>query len=442
MIYDQRYLDRMKEMLGSEYPAFFASLNEERTYGLRFNALKVADDKLDEIRETLNLNLEPISWEKRGYYYSSDEQPGKHILHDLGAYYIQEPSAQSVVSQLDIHEGELILDLCAAPGGKSTQILSYLNNTGLLISNEIMKDRSLVLASNIERMGAKNSVVLNENPDTLAKHFPLTFDRILIDSPCSGEGMFRKNPEAMSEWSEENVQICIERDDDILNAASTMLKMGGRIVYSTCTFEYGENEGAIERFLESHSDFKCLSMERLYPHKVKGEGHFYAVLVRDGELPDNRKISTGKGVKLKSAKDFPEFSEFITQTFVKDSEIYEQVTNSNLLLLNDNLYLLNPLGPDLKGLHVIRAGLLLGCFKKNRFEPSHTLAMALNQSEVINCFDCDETEILKFLKGETLNTDTSVKGWTLITYKGISAGWSKAAGGVLKNHYPKGLRRY
>lgn len=446
MILDQIFLDRMKEMLGSDYPAFFASLNGDRTYGLRFNALKVSDEALAELiallDKELGCELEPIEWEKRGFYYPSDVQPGKTALHEIGAFYIQEPSAQSAVPCLCVEPGDVVLDLCAAPGGKSTQILSYLNNTGLLVSNEIVKDRAQILASNIERMGATNSVVVNEAPDVLAKAFAMTFDKILIDSPCSGEGMFRKNPDAVSEWSVENVDTCIARDDDILNAAAVMLKLGGRMVYSTCTFEYGENEGAIERFLSTHEDFECVKMHRLYPHEVRGEGHFYAILKRSGEhINDinnrkNKKKTSGAKGEASVLKDYYEF----VKGCLTDSQRWSD--ESRLKMINDQLILIDPLSPDLSGLHVVRSGLQLGFFKKNRFEPSHTLAMALKTEDVKQCHECSAEEIEKFLRGETLNVDSQLKGWTLVCYKGIAAGWGKAAGGVLKNHYPKGLRRY
>lgn len=438
MIDNLEYLDRMKKMLGDSYPAFFESINSPRTYGLRFNKLKVNSENIEAVKDALSIDLNPIEWEPMGYYYDGEKQaPGKHVLHDIGAYYIQEPSAQSVVPKLMIEDGDIILDLCAAPGGKSSQILSYLNGTGLLISNEIVKDRSLILASNIERMGAKNSIVLNESPDRLSMHFPLYFDKILIDSPCSGEGMFRKNPEALNEWSAENVEICIKRDDDILNAAAVMLKMGGTLVYSTCTFEYGENEGAVERFLSTHEEFECIEMLRLYPHQIKGEGHFYAVLKKNGDLIHTQSSENIRSSKKDKINKIPELDLFAKETlngieFLPD-DIVERGTN---------VIKLHTYKPDLNGLNVVRNGLCLGVLKKNRFEPSHTLAMTLKPEDVKNYIECSEEQIIKYLKGETINCDPSIKGWVLVCYKGISAGWGKSSNGTVKNHYPKGLRRY
>ena len=443
-MFDSEYLNRMKEMLGSSYPAFFESINSERTFGLRFNGLKVAD--LESTKNLLNIDLEPIQWEKLGYYYDGEkDKPGKSVLHDIGAFYIQEPSAQSVVPKLNLKFGEVVLDMCAAPGGKSTQILSYLNNSGILVSNEIVRDRAMVLASNIERMGAKNSIVLNNAPDELASHLQLCFDKILIDSPCSGEGMFRKNPDACNEWSVENVEICIKRDDEILDAAAVMLKMGGRMVYSTCTFEYGENEGAIERFLSRHPEFKCIEEKRLYPHEVRGEGHFYAVLIKGEENLSGRMAddlcSMAKSERGKSKKDVSkipvEYSDFLKGT-LSEPEPYMQ----NITINKDQVIVLPREQMHLDGLRVVRAGLNMGIIKKNRFEPSHTLAMTLKKEDVLKYYECNDAEIRKYLRGETLNCDLDIKGWVLILYNGISAGFGKAAGGIIKNHYPKGLRRF
>lgn len=426
------YLDRMKEMLGSSYPAFFESMGDDRTFGLRFNALKISDEKMQELCNKLPFGLRKIPWEERGFYYEGTSEPGKSVFHDIGAYYIQEPSAQSVVSGMEIVPGDIVLDLCASPGGKSTQILSKLKGQGLLISNEIVHDRALVLASNIERMGAANSVVLNENPQNLSARLQSVFDHILVDSPCSGEGMFRKNPDAINEWSLENVNICADRDDEILEAASIMVKPGGYLTYSTCTFEYVENEGAIERFLKSHLDFSLISQKRLYPHEVEGEGHFVAYLKRDGIKSKTTLRKKSKGLSI--PKEFIEFCDKnINFNILETGSIHEY---------KDQLFLVKEETPVLDGLHIIRTGLNLGVLKKGRFEPGHAFAMSL-KPDVVNSFvELDEKDILKYLKGESVTLAEARSGWTLVCHEGISAGWGKATGNILKNHYPKGLRKY
>lgn len=434
---NDEYLDRMKEMLGSTYPAFFESMQMMRTFGLRFNALKVSEETKHRLVNELPFGLRQIEWEENGYYYDGNSEPGKSVYHDIGAYYIQEPSAQSVVADMEIKPGDIVLDLCASPGGKSTQILSKLQGKGLLVSNEIVHERSLTLASNIERIGAANSIVLNENPDNLSSRLQSVFDHVLIDSPCSGEGMFRKNPEAIKEWSAENVEICANRDDDILDAAAIMVRPGGYLSYSTCTFEYVENEGAIERFLSRHEDYILLNEKRLYPHEIEGEGHFAAYLKRRG----NDEVTTISNKNLRSKNKSPkipaEFAEFSDKYLVEGF-----LTNGRFYEYKDQLFWVREEAPVLDGLHIIRPGLNLGIMKKGRFEPGHAFAMTLNPSWVKGSVELTEAELLKYLKGESISLTDSMSGWVLVCHEGISAGWGKVTGNILKNHYPKGLRRY
>ena len=276
----KEFEDRMRKMLGEEADAFFASYDREKFTALRVNPIK--GDKETFLSKGI-FTLTPVPWEENGMYYSGVDTPGKHPYHDAGVYYIQEPSAQMPGSLLNALPGERILDFCSAPGGKATQIASSMKGEGLLVCNEYVPNRAKILSENIERMGIKNALVINETPSHLAQLFPSFFHRIMVDAPCSGEGMFRKNEEAKNEWSLENVQICADRQDEILDAAATMLLPGGRIVYSTCTFAPDENEGSVLRFIERHPDFHLVESHRLWPHKVKGEGHFVAVLERDGE---------------------------------------------------------------------------------------------------------------------------------------------------------------
>lgn len=483
----EKFLERMQNMLGEEYPAFLESLSGKRYRALRLNPLKT---RIQEGKEKLPFTLSPVPWTKNGFYYEEEEQPGKHPYHEAGLYYIQEPSAMAPVPCLmeerasaaaipERQEGHVsataiperqeepatpgrVLDLCAAPGGKSTQIAEYMRGCGMLITNEIHPQRAKILSENIERMGISNAIVLNETPESLSKRFIAFFDRILVDAPCSGEGMFRKNDNAGEEWSEENVALCAERQDGILDCAATMLKPGGRLVYSTCTFAPAEDEGSVSRFLETHPDFCLEKEERLMPHKIKGEGHFLAVLHREGgQLSSAATAGTEKSLTL---KDCREFLDFAKEALTIPAE--ELTAGKILLRFGEQLYLAPAETPSLRGLKVLRPGLHLGTVKKNRFEPSHALALFLKKEQAVHAVNlaCDGTAVRKYLEGQTLTigegcdvemahiitrgrmaaeqADVSLpKGWCLVCVDGYSLGWGKAAGAVLKNHYPKGLRK-
>lgn len=452
----QNFLDRMQEMLKEEYPDFLASYEKEKFQALRINPLKTTREQF---LEQAPFTLEEVPWAREGFYYSAEDTPGKYPYHEAGVYYIQEPSAMAPAAYLEAKPGEKILDLCAAPGGKSTQIAAAMQGEGLLVSNEIHPARAKILAENVERMGIRNAMVTNETPQKLAEIFEEYFDRIMVDAPCSGEGMFRKNEDACGEWSLENVAICAKRQGEILDCAASMLRRGGRMVYSTCTFAPAENEESISRFLERHPEFSILKVEmaegmspgnpawceqpaehiadtiRLWPHKLNGEGHFVAVLQKAGEVPDGYQgyCRTGnqKGILEKECKEYQQFCEDFLK--VKLSGI--------LFLFGEQLYLAPEGMPSIKGLKVLRPGLHLGTLKKNRFEPSHALALALSPSDVKNTMDLSSegNEIRAYLNGQTLHFEGE-KGWYLITVDGYSIGWGKLAGGVMKNHYPKGLR--
>lgn len=302
----QSFTERMQGLLESEYEEFLASFEHEKYQALRLNPLKKDDMSVITEKVKQTFQLQPVPWAENGYYYTKEDQPGKHPWHEAGLYYIQEPSAMAPVTLLSPQPGERILDLCAAPGGKSTQIASAMEGEGLLVTNEIHPARAKILSENVERMGIRNACVLNETPEHLADIFEEYFDRILVDAPCSGEGMFRKNEVACEEWSPENVQLCADRQDGILECAARMLVPGGRLVYSTCTFAPAENEGSISRFLAKHEEFEIVPIDkkalgipegcdgipgcvenpapgiegtlRLWPHKLRGEGHYAAVL--------------------------------------------------------------------------------------------------------------------------------------------------------------------
>ena len=450
---------KMKAFLGNEWDDFLYSYDNNRFQALRFNTLKVqSQEERMRILKTLKISSDKkVSWADEAYYFDENVRPGKHPYHEMGLYYIQEPSAMSAAALLAPKPGMRVLDLCAAPGGKSTQLATYLGDSGLLVSNEINTQRSRILSQNIERMGIKNAIVTNEDSFVLASHFPGFFNAIQVDAPCSGEGMFRKLPEAIEQWSMENVAICAARQKEILDNAAVMLKPGGTIVYSTCTFSREENEDVIECFLERHPDFTLEEMERFWPHKVDGEGHFVAKLVRRGcvdtDLKADRKTKKNKNSKNRKNETKPALtkenmkllSEFLDETISEDMAAW--IKNSRLVMFGEQLYRLPDMEVDIKGLKVQRAGLHIGEFKKQRFEPSHSLALALKISEAKNVvkLTCDNPQTIGFFNGQSvmLSDEQAAeckKGWALVCVDGYPAGWGKVNGAQVKKHYPKGLR--
>ena len=428
----EAFTRRMRTLLGPEADAFFASYDRPRAVGLRFHPRR-GPAELPFVRE-------PVPWARLGYYYDPSARPGLHPYHDAGVYYLQEPSAMAPAGLLDPQPGERVLDLCAAPGGKSTQIAGAMDGRGLLVCNEIHPGRARILSGNVERLGVANALVLNESPERLAERLPGFFDRVLVDAPCSGEGMFRKEDAALADWSEDTVAMCAARQKSILSEAAKLLRPGGRLVYSTCTFAPEENEGVIDAFLAGHPDFCPEPVTapwfapglngqpgtfRLWPHRLLGEGHFACVLRRtDGPAPAKP--------RMQSAMPAPaEFAEF--------SRTLPPLPEGGTVRFGQTLYLLPPEAPALDGLRVLRAGLELGQLKKGRFEPAHALALWLDSAENTVSYPAESPEIARWLRGETLATDQ--KGWVLVQTDGYGLGWGKASGGVLKNHYPKGLRR-
>ncbi|OEF99998.1 hypothetical protein BHF71_06920 [Vulcanibacillus modesticaldus] len=448
------FMNRMQELLGNEYDQFIESYNRQQTHGLRVNLLKC------DVKDFLSISpfsLTPIPWCDEGYYYNEEDKPGKHPYHAAGLYYIQEPSAMVVAKILEPKPYEKVLDLSAAPGGKSTHIASLMGNTGLLVANEIHPTRVKALAENLERFGARNAVITNESPNKLAKVFPEFFDRIIVDAPCSGEGMFRKNPTAIEDWSIENVKYCAIRQLEILDEAQKMLKPGGVLVYSTCTFAPEENEGTIANFLNKYPMFEVEQVTtqlnslldegqpkwighsedsplkktiRLWPHHFQGEGHFVA------KLRKKEGIATSK-IKLMKFKPLAEAVEYY-QKFA--NEYLEDIPSGHFHSFSEHLYLVPDQLPDLRGIKIVRLGWHLGELKKKRFEPSHALAMGLTNDQVKQYYDLDVKQATKYLRGEAIQSDTSQTGWSLITIGKYPLGWGKISNGQIKNHYPKGLR--
>lgn len=436
----------MKDLLGDKADDFFASYAKEPQGCLRVNTLRGFD-----LQKTFpDVSFEKVSWCDDAYLYPLSFRAGKTASHLAGAYYIQEASATFPVTALGISEGDKVLDLCAAPGGKSTQIAAALNGTGLLVSNEIVPSRANVLSQNLERCGVKNAIVTCEDPRTLAKRFSGYFDKILVDAPCSGEGMFRKNPEAAEEWNGDSPAICAARQYEILTSALVMLKAGGTLVYSTCTFSAAENEENVQKILNSYGDVKLSPVVtdiaqptlygvgasdeviggtvRIMPHLADGEGHFCARFVK----------TDGESVRVKplKAQKNPAFD----KAFRKFCDAYLNIEPKADLFFGEYGYAAPADCPDVDRLRVLRAGIQLGKLVKDRFEPSHSLALALKADEAKNTLLLEEggKDTLAYLSGETLPCEND--GWTLVCVNGMPLGWGKASGGVLKNHLPKGLR--
>ena len=426
----EAFLNRMKIQLGDEYEAFLTSLERPRAVALRFNPLKGAAPALPFVGD-------PVPWEPEGYYYDPDSRPGLHVFHEAGVYYLQEASAMSPVALLDPKPGERICDLCAAPGGKTTQIAGRMGGEGFLLCNEYSPKRARILSRNMERMAVANALVTNEDTAVLAKRFPGGFDKVLIDAPCSGEGMFRKEEAAVTDWSRETVEMCARRQAEILHNGAALVRPGGRLVYSTCTFAPEEDELAVAAFLDSHPDFEPEVIEtpwfvpvengghRMWPHKLLGEGHFAAVLRKKGE--GEAEFEPVQGVKL--PKEWQNFAR----------ELGITLPPGQAVMFGQSLYWAPAGMPGIHRLKVLRPGLELGVVKKDRFEPAHALALWLKGCKNVQDFPAGSPEMARYIHGDVVPAEK--KGWCLVTVDGFSIGWGKGDGRVLKNHYPKGLRR-
>ncbi|MWV43776.1 RNA methyltransferase [Paenibacillus sp. HJL G12] len=439
------YIEQMKPILGGDLPAFLHSYDHPRTQGLRFNELKTSPQLKQAVISKFDLT--PVPWCPSGYYYTETSRPGKHPYHQAGLYYIQEPSAMSAVELLNPQPGETILDLAAAPGGKSTHIASKMQGKGVLVSNEIHPERAKILAENVERMGVANALVTCAAPDELSRRFPEAFDRIMLDAPCSGEGMFRKDPKALEEWSPSLVEMCAVRQRDILDHAYLMLKPGGTMAYSTCTFNRSENEDMMEQFTTHYPDMEIVEMKRLWPHQEAGEGHFVALL-RKQENPEQTGAEKKKSRKAQNKGKNNKAEQTALSEFAAWSA--EELPGYRLppgspVLFGEALYLLPAEEPlSVSGLKIPRAGLHLAHLKKNRIEPAHALAMVLTPEQAKRHIQlaASDPQVDAYLRGETLPVDPMLRGWTLVTVDGLPLGWGKASGGQLKNHYPKGLRQF
>jgi len=450
------FIDQMKRLLGEEgFSNYLKALDQSVTKALRINLLRCPDGKAPCAIEGLG---EEVPWARGAYFVEGDARPGLSPLHEGGLYYLQEPSALSSASVLDAKPGERVLDLCAAPGGKSTQLAAMMQGEGVIVCNEPIPSRAQILSRNIERMGVRNAVVTCAYPAQLAPHFPCFFDKIMVDAPCSGEGMFRRQIEARDEWQENSPRGCADRQMEILEEAAKMLAPGGRMVYSTCTFNDTENEGVLARFLEIHPEFSLVSFSlpglpdaskgylHLYPHEIRGEGHFISLLEKSTDAPgfvDNSPFSFDKNERRKGRQELQRVKGKAAQAPQMPDVLAAGVEIKRLHLAGDSLWAL-PEGIDmerLSGLRVLRTGLLVAHSEGKRIEPDHALAMALSPGEAARSAALNEAQALSYQAGEALDLGDLPAGYTLLFYQGVPLGWGKQAGGIMKNHYPKGLRR-
>ena len=421
------FCERMKRLLGGAYPDFLSSYALAPARGLRVNTHKLSCARFCEISPW---EIEPLPYLEEGFLLKTEDAAlGTHPYHLAGLFYVQEPSAMAPVAALGLREGMRVLDLCAAPGGKSTAIAARIGSAGLLVANEIVPNRARVLLQNVQRMGLTNTLVANMQPDTLCARLEGEFEAVLVDAPCSGEGMFRKDDTALCEWSAEHVRACAPRQRAILESAARALCPGGRLVYSTCTFSREENEETVEAFLRAQPSFALLEEKRLYPHNSLGEGQFYAVLQKAGEKAlkrgDEAPAKTDK--RLRAARDTL-------------AALFPALDTRRMRLLPDGRVILPP-GEIPEGLHLLMAGLELGELRKERFEPAHALFQSLGaQCENRLSFAPGDAALAAYLRGETIPAQ-GASGSTAVCVDGYPLGFGKAVDGVLKNHFPKGLRR-
>lgn len=418
------FVERVKSDLKGEAQEFLNSYDRPPFKAIRVNTLKISPEDFKKITP---FALSQVSWEPNGFYVCEDKA-GKTVLHQAGLYYVQEPSAMSAAPLLNVQPGEKVLDLCSAPGGKGTQLAQAMQGKGILVLNEIDFSRAKILARNVERLGIKNAIVTCSPPEKIAKIFGGYFDKVLVDAPCSGEGMFLKEPNAVIEWSEKNVELCSQRQKRILECAQKVLKPGGKMVYSTCTFAPIEDELQVDNFLKDYPNFSLIKQHKLLPHKIKGEGHFVALL---------QKINGEEDCKVKPLR--PNTTDKRVAVFREFEKKFLKISFKNAYMVGDELYSLPEDCPKIDGLQILRAGVPLGEFKGDRFEPSHSLAMCLNSSQA-NSIEIDEQTAVNYLKGLTFDCDETKSGWCLVTYLNYPLGWCKAVNGTAKNHLPKGIR--
>lgn len=467
--------EKMKSLLGEEYPAYIQCFDEPRHYGLRVNTNKIS---VEEFLKLAPWPLTPIPWIENGFYYDGETvQPAKHPYYFAGLYYLQEPSAMTPANRLTINPGERVLDVCAAPGGKATELGAKLMGEGILIANDISSSRAKGLLKNLELFGIGNLAVLSEEPGKLAGYFPEYFDKILIDAPCSGEGMFRKDKKMVKAWEEHGPEFFSKIQRSIITQAAAMLRPGGMLLYSTCTFDPTENEQTIEYLLKEYPEFEIeeiapyegfsqgipevslsknkelVKTVRIFPHKMQGEGHYLALLRKGSASADSACERTARqgdsapadrlgkmAVKTGAWKKLP----VELEAFFRD--VSWKLNPARVELHGERVYYMPSDFPQGMKLRFLRLGLLLGEWKKNRFEPSQALAMYLKKEEYAKTLDftASDERVVKYLKGETLDVEDKAarkdKGWYLVCVDGYPLGFGKLANQTLKNKYLPGWR--
>lgn len=446
----------MQPLLGTTFAAFRDALQQQPHIGLRVNTLKVSPPHFQSL---VPWSLTPLPWSASGFLlpHAAEPAPGKHPYHAAGLYYLQEPAAMAAAELLNPQPGERVLDLAAAPGGKTTHLAAQMHNRGVLIANEIHPQRAWVLAENLERLGVTHAAIINESPAHLAQHFGAWFDKVLLDAPCSGEGMFRKSESARREWSLQTVQACALRQREILRHAARLVRPGGRLLYVTCTFNPHENEGVIAAFLDEHPHYQMVQVQqfngfcrgrpewidgaapalkdavRLFPHCAPAEGHFLALMCRADS-------GTPRPLREYRAPQAPASARADLHRMWQDL-FGAAIPNLPLALEGSYWYALPDGLPDLRGLRVLHPGAWLGIMKKNRVEPAHALALRPDLQPVVNevNFAPDDPDLLAYLQGENVPAP-GMNGWARVTVNGFGLGWGKRVNGVLKSHYPRGLR--
>lgn len=463
----ETFLEQMKLLLGTDYDAWLESYDKKPLAGLRYNTAKTYTEEWE---GTLSpFPLRRVALTKNGYYIGEDAKASRHPYYYAGLYYLQEPSAMAPAAVLPVCPGDKVLDLCAAPGGKSTELGARLQGEGLLVSNDISNSRAKALLKNLELFGIPNICVTSETPEKLASVFGPYFDKILVDAPCSGEGMFRKDPDLIKSWLERGPEYYAPIQRQILKSAAAMLKPGGMLLYSTCTFAKLEDEDTIQWILEEEPDLELVPIEpwegacggfdgmpviRLFPHKIEGEGHFLALLrKKDTQAPDGGKFSGSIGSdnrsgaasgkdsaqvrRLEQESDFGQWEAMLTQA----------LDHSRIMVRDGMVYYLPKCFDRSWNLRYLRTGLLLGEWKKNRFEPSQAAAMALPMKEFSQTvsLSAEDDRTIRYLKGETVFPTSEEasglkKGWVLIGVDGYPLGWAKYTGSNFKNKYYPGWR--
>lgn len=432
--FDRAFVASVEALLGAQTEAFLRALEEPYAAALRVHR---------PCAQLVRFIGDPVPWAREAYYVLPGTQPGASIAHWAGSFYLQEASAMLSAAALMAQPGERVLDLCAAPGGKASQIGRDLQGEGVLVANEPHPGRAQALAGNLERLGVANAVVTCETPERLAAAWPEAFDAVLVDAPCSGEGMFRREAQARAQWTAQGVAGCARRQGQILAAAARMVRPGGRLVYSTCTFNAVENEGTIAAFLKAQGEFAPEDfsvaglgaseggMLRLWPHLARGDGHFVCRMRRAG-------AST---LSCAPARDDPGAQQAVralAQSVMRT--LPRALASASLRFWGERLFAVPALAPATDGLRVVSPGTALLRARKNRVEPEHALAMAATPQMALRAQALDEVEALRFFAGEAIAREGE-NGWTLTTFEGLSLGWGKQVDGALKNHLPRGLRR-